>query len=166
MHRKITMKDNIYLAIPFIIMIILYLSSSMSYENQSVVPRLSNLLSGKPLNDFLSRFEFVYGGSIVSVEANGYFSFVEFFIRKAAHFFSYFFLGFFWILGLRKRVRDDWLTILLSILLCIGYASFDELHQNFTPDRTALMADVILDTVGAIVGIITIQLLLTKKVIK
>lgn len=166
MQRKITIKDNIYLFIPFLIMGLLYGSSSMSYESQSLVSPLETLLAGKPFEAFLSNFEFIYAGSLVSIENSGYVSFVEFFIRKAAHFFSYFVIGFFWVLGLRKRVRDEWLVVLLSILLSIGYASFDEFRQVFHPARTGLMADVILDSAGAIAGVVLAWLLSKKKIIR
>lgn len=153
MNRKITLKDQIFLAAPFIIMLILYASSSMSYESQSLVSPLETILASKPFERFLSTIEFTYADNIVSVGTLGYFSFVEFFIRKGAHFFSFFFLGFFWFLGLRKRVRGDWLVILLSILLSIGYAAFDEFRQVFHPERTGLMVDVFLDSTGAFAGV-------------
>lgn len=153
MKKRITTKDNVFLATPFIIMFLLYWSSSMSYETQSLTSPLENFLASRPLEAFLYRFEFTYGNSIVSIQELGYFSFVEFFIRKAAHFFSFFFLGLFWFLGLRKRVREEWLTIILAILLCIGYACFDEFRQVFHPGRTGSMTDVILDSAGAIVGV-------------
>lgn len=153
MKRQITLKDNIYLAMPFVIMGLLYLSSSMSYETQSLTSPLATILANKPLEDFLSQFEFTYGGGVVSVAESGYFSFIEFFIRKAAHFFSYFFIGFFWVLGLRKRVRGDWLAIILAILLSVGYASFDEFRQVFHPNRSGMMADVLLDSAGALTGV-------------
>ncbi|MDN6161532.1 MAG: VanZ family protein, partial [Atopostipes sp.] len=146
MNRKIDWKDHLYLAIPFIMMLILYQSSSMTYQEQSLTSTMDVLLKNQPLHDFLSGIEFSYGGKVISVQSEGYLSFVEFFIRKGAHFFTYFIIGFFWLLGLRKRVRHEWLTILLSILLAVGYASFDELRQSFNPGRTALMADVLLDT--------------------
>lgn len=152
--RKITYLDHVYLVIPFLIMTVLYVSSTMSYESQSIVSPLETFLANKPLEDFLSHVEFTYSESIVSIQQLGYFSFVEFFIRKAAHFFSFFFLGFFWFLGLRKRVLGDWLTIILSVLLSIGYATFDEFRQVFHPERTGLMLDVLLDSVGAISGVL------------
>lgn len=166
MNRKITYKDHIYLAIPFIIMALLYWSSTMSYETQSLTSPLERILVKKPFESFFIQFEFTYGDSLVSIAESGYFSFVEFFIRKAAHFFSYFAIGFFWVLGLRKRVKDYWLVIVLSILLSIGYASFDEFRQVFHPDRTGMMADVILDSAGAIVGIGLAYLFDFKKWIK
>lgn len=166
MQRKITTKDNLYLAMPFIIMGLLYWSSSMTYETQSLTSPLETILASKPFEGFLAQFQFTYGDSVISIHNSDYFSFVEFFIRKGAHFFSYFSIGFFWVLGLKKRIREEWLMLLLSILLCIGYASFDELRQSFNPGRTALMADVLLDTVGAIVGISISWMLVQKKIIR
>lgn len=165
MRQQINWKDHVYLAMPFIIMFILYGSSSMTYQDQSVTSNLELLLKGEPFRTFLSSFEFTYSGQLISIDANGYFSFIEFFIRKGAHFFSYFLLGLFWYLGLRKRVRDEWLTMLLAILLSIGYASFDEFRQVFNPGRSGLMADVILDTAGAIVGVGMGKFLVSKKLI-
>jgi VanZ family protein len=166
MNRKITLKDNIYLMLPFVIMLVLTWSSSMSYETQSLISPLENILASRPFEDFLSRFEFTYGGSLVSVASRGYFSFIEFFMRKGAHFFSFFLLGFFWQLGLRKRVREEWLVLTLSILLCIGFAAFDEFRQSFHPARTGLMADVILDAAGAIAGVGIAWFLSKKKIIR
>ena len=166
MNKRLTTADNIYLAMPFIIMGVLYMSSSMTYETQSLVSPLETILASKPLENFLSQFQFTYGDSIVSVETLGYFSFIEFFIRKAAHFISYFSLGFFWFLGLKKRVAPKWLVIVLSLLLSIGYASFDELRQSFNPGRTGLMVDVILDTAGAFTGVIIGFFLNQRKIIK
>ena len=162
MQKKLTTRDHIYLFLPFLIMGLLYWSSSMTAENQSLQPSLEYFIGGKPFEKFLTGIQFQYGGKVISIPNLGYFSFIEFFIRKGAHFFSYFFLGFFWFLGLKKRVREEWLTILLSILLCIGYASFDELRQSFNPGRTGLMVDVLLDTAGAITGV-GIAWFLTKK---
>lgn len=165
MNRKINWKDQLYLAIPFIMMFILYQSSSMTYREQSITGTLDNLLQNKPFYNVFSSVEFLYGGKVISIQSEGYFAFIEFFIRKAAHFFTYFIIGFFWLLGLRKRVREEWLTILLSLLLALGYASFDELRQSFNPERTALMADVILDGAGALVGILLAQFLNHRKIL-
>lgn len=165
MKQRIDWKDHLYLAIPFIMMLLLYQSSSMTYEEQSMTSAMEVLLEKQPLDDFLTNIEFVYGGQEISIQKIGYFSFIEFFIRKGAHFGSYFIIGFFWFLGLRKRINEEWLTILVSILLAIGYASFDELRQSFNPGRTALMADVYLDTAGALVGILLAKIFTMKKIL-
>ena len=165
MNKKIDWKDNFYLLVPFVIMFILYQSSSMTYEEQSLLSTIESVLERQPFDNVLSSVEFLYGGELIAIKEIGYYSFIEFFIRKGAHFFTYFLIGFFWFLGLRKRVRHDWLTILLSVLLSIGYASFDELRQSFNPGRTALMADVLLDTAGAIIGVLLAKFLTVKKII-
>ncbi len=166
MNKKITWKDNAALFMPFLIMLVLYGSSTMSYASQSLVSPLDTMLAGRPFEHFLSAIEFSYAGSEISVASRGYISFVEFFIRKGAHFFSYFFLGFFWVLGLRKRVREEWLIIVLAIFLSIGYAAFDEFRQVFHPERTGLMEDVLLDAAGALTGIFLSWLLLRKQIIR
>ena len=106
MNKQITWKDNLALFMPFLIMFLLYGSSTMSYESQSLVSPLETLLAGRPFENLLKNIQFTYAGSEISIASRGYIPFVEFFIRKAAHFFSYFFIGFFWVLGLdRKSTR-------------------------------------------------------------
>ena len=166
MNKQITWKDNLALFMPFLIMFLLYGSSTMSYESQSLVSPLETLLAGRPFENLLKSIQFTYAGSEISIASRGYIPFVEFFLRKAAHFFSYFFIGFFWVLGLRKRVNDEWLVLLLAVLLSICYASFDELRQVFHPGRTGLMEDVLLDTAGALVGIFFSCFLLKKRMIR
>ncbi|MCC5894609.1 MAG: VanZ family protein [Alkalibacterium sp.] len=155
MRNKASTADNIYLLLAFVVMGILYYSSSMSYQDQTVQPLLHQWLENEPLRGLLERVEFMYAGSEISVNSSGYIGFIEFFIRKGAHFISFFFLGLFWYLGLRNRVNNPYLTVILAVLLSIGYASFDELRQSFHPNRTALMEDVMLDTAGAFVGIVS-----------
>ncbi len=147
-------KDNLYIVLALGMMALLYWSSSMTYGDQSTLPLLERLLSGQPFYGFLSQFEFTYGGSLVSVASSGYYGFIEFFMRKAAHFFSYFLIGLWWFLGLRRKVKGRPLVALVSLLIVVGYASFDELHQVFTPDRSGMIEDVVLDSFGGLTGII------------
>ncbi|MER2063964.1 MAG: VanZ family protein [Alkalibacterium sp.] len=162
MNRKARPIDNIYLLLAFAVMALLYFSSSMGYEDQNVQPLLHQWLENEPLRGLFDHIEFMYAGSEVSVSAQGYIGFIEFFIRKGAHFVSYFLLGLFWFLGLKNRMAQPWLTFLVAFLLSVGYASFDELRQSFHPNRTALMEDVMLDAAGALVGV-TIALLTKPK---
>lgn len=162
MHRQITLRDHLFLLGAFLIMGILYFSSSQTYEEQTLMPWLKMWLSSKPFEDFLNQFSFLYGGGLISISSIGYFAFIEFFIRKMAHFLSYMMLGLCWSMGLRKRVREPWLCLLLAILLSGGYASFDELRQIFQVGRTGLMQDVILDFSGAVAGVFT-SYFVTKK---
>lgn len=47
-----------------------------------------------------------------------------------------------------------------SLIIGIVYASSDEIHQCFTPGRGPLLTDVIIDTMGVLLGILLIMLVL------
>lgn len=153
MKRQEEWKDYLFILLAFAVMGALYYSTSMGYEDQNVQPLLSNLLSGEPFRNMLEPIRFVYADSIISIDTQGYAGFIEFFIRKGAHFGSYFLIGLFWFLGLKNKMKPTLLAAFIALFLSFGYASFDELRQSFHPTRTALIEDVILDTVGAITGI-------------
>ncbi|MBT2731301.1 VanZ family protein [Carnobacterium sp. ISL-102] len=148
-----TTKDNFFILLAFIIMAVLFYSSSQPYGEQSLTGMLDEILAKEPLKNLLSLIQFNYAGDEVSIAAQGYSSFIEFFIRKLAHFGIYFLLGLCWFLGLKNKMTSIGLAALVSWLLASGYAAFDELHQSITPDRTPLMEDVILDATGALTSI-------------
>ena len=78
---------------------------------------------------------------------------LETLIRKSAHLFEYFVLGILMINCLRKyNIKNH---ILISIILCFTYACTDEIHQLFIPGRDGNIKDVIIDTLGSFIGIIT-----------
>ncbi len=68
-----------------------------------------------------------------------------FFIRKLAHFTEFFILG----LAI-SRLR--W-AVGCAVLLILAYAISDEFHQYFVPGRQASWVDVLIDTVGGILGL-------------
>ena len=37
-------------------------------------------------------------------------------------------------------------------MICIGYATTDELHQAFVPGRTPKLTDILIDSSGAMLG--------------
>ena len=135
-------------------MAVLFYSSSMTYHEQTSVPLLERSLHAQPLESWLSQFSFQYAGSEQSIKVSGYFKFVEFFVRKGAHFGTYFLLGLFSYLGLRPRLTGAGLAVIFSWLATTGYAATDEFHQMLTGDRTPLFQDVMLDSVGALTGIV------------
>lgn len=81
-------------------------------------------------------------------------------IRKTAHFIEYFILGLLIYLNIYEFSKKENITI--SIILCGLYAITDELHQLFVSDRVFMVGDIILDTVGGIIGILLIYLILKK----
>ena len=83
-------------------------------------------------------------------------------VRKNAHFFIYLGLGVLTVNALRKKgiVRYKY----IALLICILYAISDEFHQVFVPGRGPGVKDVLIDSAGALVGILIY--LGIKKIIK
>lgn len=82
-------------------------------------------------------------------------------IRKLAHFTEYLILGVLVInMFTKNNVKKSYL---LSILLCIIYATSDEIHQIFTPGRACQIKDILIDSIGSITGIYLFKLLKKRK---
>ncbi|EMG29359.1 VanZ family protein [Listeria fleischmannii] len=168
--RKLCLKiKKFWIALSFlcalIIMFTLFKSSSETYDQQTLVPWLDKILAGRPFESALSHISFNYAGSEISIAAKGYSSFIEFFIRKGAHFFTYFIMGgslFVGVLGVTKKYKWAFSAGLFFPLI---FAATDEYHQYLTGGRTPLVQDVILDFVGATVGV-TVVFLVIKQLKK
>lgn len=85
---------------------------------------------------------------------------LSFIIRKLAHFTEYLILGFLTINMLNKN--DISKKYLISILICIIYATSDEIHQIFVPGRACQIRDVLIDSIGSITGVYLYKLINTK----
>jgi VanZ family protein len=80
---------------------------------------------------------------------------VDTILRKGAHIAEYAILG--WLL-LRAIGRE-----LPALALGIGYATTDEIHQHFVGGRHASPIDVLIDTVGLVVGIFLVNRLFPTR---
>lgn len=75
-------------------------------------------------------------------------------LRKNAHFFAYLILGILVANALRRSgIRGYW-SIAIALGICVLYAISDEVHQLFVPGRGGQVKDVIIDSVGASVGLV------------
>ncbi|QIL45832.1 VanZ family protein [Vagococcus coleopterorum] len=144
---------NIYLYIAGLMMVILFISSSQTFEQQDQSGLISKILGDEPFFKSLNNVSFMYGGEPVSISDSGYVGFIQFFVRKLAHFISYFVIGGAGYLGLQPRIRNVGLTAFVSWLAATGYAGLDEYHQMVTGGRSPLFEDVILDSIGAATAI-------------
>lgn len=146
----------IYRLIPVaVIMGIIFYSSSQPYSEQNLQPLIDrNFQLPDQIVAFLSNISFNYAGQPVSIETKGLPGFIEFFIRKGAHFSVYFALAVFTAWMVRLWIKPPFKVFAVTILLSFLYACTDELHQSFTGDRTPLFHDVMIDTVGAAIGTI------------
>lgn len=75
-------------------------------------------------------------------------------LRKNAHFFAYLVLGALVANGLRSCNVNGYKCIGFALLICVLYAISDEIHQLYVPGRGGQVKDVIIDSAGALVGIL------------
>lgn len=87
-------------------------------------------------------------------------------LRKIAHFYIYTSLGI-WAMCMMqtyfKKETKNYDTVMkkrmfISILIGFIYASTDEIHQIFIPNRSAEVRDVFLDTLGVANGVLLIAI--------
>lgn len=79
-------------------------------------------------------------------------------IRKIAHFTVFFMLGILscwstWVLFRKHHMS-------ISFIFCILYACLDEVHQFFSDGRAPLVTDILIDSVGAFIGISLVSLVI------
>ena len=79
---------------------------------------------------------------------------INFSIRKAAHFGVYLVLGLLVFNGLIHSSIPRSKAIILALLICVLYAISDEFHQLYVPGRSGQVSDVLLDSSGALMGIL------------
>ena len=88
-------------------------------------------------------------------------------VRKSGHLVEYAILA---LLIWRGRCieaqqwrRWTWLEFWTVVLVCAVYAASDEWHQSFVPTRQGSPYDVLIDTVGVMLGLASIQLWYARK---
>lgn len=136
------MKKQLSIILVLIWMIIIFIMSSFNAEdsaNQSnfIVNIIANILN------------------INNIEL------LNLIIRKLAHFTEYLILGVLVINMFTKNNAKKY--YLLSILLCLIYATSDEIHQIFAPGRACQIKDILIDSIGSITGIYLYKLISKRK---
>ena len=80
-------------------------------------------------------------------------------VRKNAHFFLYFFLGIFVLIALKKSGVIGYRSIMIALLFSVIFAISDEVHQLFVEGRGASLKDVLIDSIGATIGILIVSII-------
>jgi len=75
-------------------------------------------------------------------------------VRKGAHVVAYMVLGFLVLNAQYASGAIGVKSLAATMLICVLFAASDEWHQTFVPGRGGQMSDVLLDSVGAVVGIV------------
>jgi len=136
-------------------MAVIFNFSSQPYKKQDLRPWIQENISGTLIREQYSGVILHYGGHEVSIHSLGVPGFVEFFIRKVAHFIEFGLFGFLLMLALESTVKINKSMLLgVALIVSAAYAASDEFHQSITHDRTPLVSDVILDTTSATIGVL------------
>ena len=86
-----------------------------------------------------------------------------FIVRKSAHFFIYLILGL-WVASLIKEYSlVNKRMVIYSFLICFLYAISDEIHQLFVNGRSGEIRDILIDSMGSLVGIGIYYLIRRRK---
>lgn len=81
------------------------------------------------------------------------------FVRTAAHFCSFAVLGFLSLTALLTYKLKTQYKALSAWGFSVLYSVSDELHQYFIPDRACQLIDIIVDSLGALTGVLALVLL-------
>ncbi len=81
-------------------------------------------------------------------------------IRKLAHLTEYLFLGVTTLLYVGTFKISDEKSMAIATVICALYASSDEFHQSFIANRDGRFGDVLIDSIGAMIGITITMLIL------
>lgn len=83
-----------------------------------------------------------------------HYSMIELFFRKLAHMSIYCVLSVS-VMGVLFTFNINmFIRMVITTLICFGYALTDEFHQMFVAGRTASFFDCLIDTTGAILGLV------------
>lgn len=129
------------------ILLIIWLFFIFYFSNQP-----GDISGGESSSIIYNTFELIY--NIFNIPTNNLGSVVEILhnpVRELMHFLEYLILGIL-LINVLKQNSIKYNVILMSIMFSFVYAVTDEIHQVFVPGRTFEYLDILLDTLGSILG--------------
>lgn len=87
----------------------------------------------------------------------------HFLVRKGGHLSEYALLAILWwrvLMHVHAEgvVRSAWFCALMALFIATAYAATDEYHQTFVASRGASVHDVMIDSCGALLGVVLVLL--------
>ncbi len=131
------------------IIVVLYLAVIFYFSNQDATK--SHITSSR----FLEYLDFliIFVPDFVKNFASLIFDSAEAVLRTIAHFMEYLILALIFykaVFASGVKLRK---SMLVTFVFCLLYAISDEIHQLFVPGRAFQITDILIDTLGASVGI-------------
>jgi len=85
-------------------------------------------------------------------------------IRKTAHGTEYCILGILCAATLLAWIKKSRKLLLCSgFLIAVLYSVTDEIHQSFVPGRACMFTDILIDSAGALAGVLVLSLVLSLR---
>lgn len=151
--------ENIYVLLALTLMLFLIWTYVGGYPQEQNYLFIEQYFDIEWLETILSRVQFSYAGQIISIQSLGYTPFIKFIFIKFYDFLFFLILSFLWFLGLKKRLKSGWMTVLFSFVITMGFASIIELYTGWKGSQGEfLIEDFILKSYGAFTGIILARL--------
>ncbi len=128
-------KRILHIAITIAIMVFIFVQSALSadlsmQESNAIVKWLASFLHVQPET-------------------------LSFIVRKCAHFLEYLVLGISTLVSVRDLSRwSSGKSAITALLISAAYAATDELHQMFVQGRSCEVRDILIDSLGALAGIL------------
>ncbi len=143
MSRKIVLR-YVFWAITLLIMTVVFLNSAKNADQSS---GLSDAFTDKLFSVFVPDY-----GDMNTTEKLSLISEASFFIRKSAHFLSYFAMGLFCALAFNTYSLKLKTKFISSVSVCVAFAVSDEIHQLFVAGRSGEIRDVFIDSSGILLA--------------
>lgn len=141
-----------------VILVLLWMVMIFLLSNEEAVK------SSKKSDGLIIRSVELFTGKSLSVqEKEKVLRYLVFPVRKCAHLSLYLILGILVISLLREYMVINNKLVFWALLICFLYACSDEIHQLFVPGRSGEVRDVLIDTLGSILGASFYYLVFRKK---
>lgn len=138
----------------FIIMTFIFMMSAKPVEQSA---DMSYMIDENICRIFIDEYESLPRSQQTAIAMK-----LDFWVRKSAHCFEYIILGIMLTLtaGIFSKTRERQYLI----ALCAGsaYALLDEMHQYFVPGRSCEFRDIVIDSIGVVIGVVVVRYIRRK----
>lgn len=141
------MKKMILIRCALILMIVGLMTVIFLFSTQT--SSASNVLSRGVLGRILDLFEFHFAPDMMET--------LNLILRKIAHFSLYFLLGIGTMGVCQTTAWKSHQKFLIALLICMLFASSDEIHQYLSGTRNGNVVDVLLDSCGSFFGCLAVM---------
>ena len=149
MTGKISIRRKVYLILTVVWMAVIFSFSAKPGDESEI----QSLRAGKIVCSI-----FVPGYENMSEQEQIFMAeSIDYPVRKAAHATEYAILAGL-MLGIVVTSLINWKHLLGAVLVAVVYASTDEFHQLFVPGRSGQFIDVLIDGIGALIGVLIVFL--------